>query len=147
VAGRVIRRMLPEEMAAATELFAQAAEAAHWTALDLVRLEAGGACIWADVEGSALAGAVAMREMAGEAEILNLAVGADWRRRGIGSGLMQAALQEARERGAHRAFLEVRESNTGAQAFYARLGFSQDGRRRNYYRDPPEDALLLSRNV
>lgn len=92
-----------------------------------------------------MTGAVASREAAGEAEILNLAVGADWRRRGIGRQLMETALEGAMVRGVHRVFLEVRESNTGARAFYSQLGFVQDGRRPNYYRDPPEDALLLSR--
>ena len=46
--------------------------------------------------------------------------------------------------GAPTIFLEVRSSNSGARALYAALGFSQEGRRRNYYQDPAEDALVLS---
>jgi [ribosomal protein S18]-alanine N-acetyltransferase len=143
----MIRRMRASDKEAVAKLFAEAAEAAHWSAQDLSQLEATGARVWVDVEESQLAGAVASREAAGEAEILNLAVGADWRRRGIGRGLMGAALAEAISRGAGRAFLEVRESNAGARAFYSRLGFAEQGRRRNYYRDPAEDALLLSRST
>jgi [ribosomal protein S18]-alanine N-acetyltransferase len=147
MAGRMIRRIRSGEENGVVSLFSQAAEAAHWSALDLVQLEATGTCVWVDEEGGDLTGVVAMRVVAGEAEILNLAVGAGWRKRGIGRRLMAAALQEATASGARRVFLEVRESNAGARAFYAGLGFSQDGRRRNYYRDPPEDALLLARNV
>jgi ribosomal-protein-alanine N-acetyltransferase len=141
----MIRPMLPPEKDAVASLFAGAPEAAHWSVQDLVQLEAVGARVWVEVQGDELAGAVASREVAGEAEILNLAVGAAWRRRGIGGRLMQTALEAARANGVGRVFLEVRESNATARAFYQRLGFSQEGRRRNYYSDPPEDALLLSR--
>lgn len=48
------------------------------------------------------------------------------------------------ERGAETAFLEVRESNTAAQALYRALGFTSVGRRRSYYRAPREDALVLA---
>lgn len=147
MAGRMIRRMLASEREAVANLFAQTAEAAHWSAEDLSQLESSGAQMWVDVEGTYLSGAVASRGAAGEAEVLNLAVGVDWRRQGIGRRLLQTALEGAIASGARRVFLEVRESNAGALAFYAQLGFAQDGRRRNYYRDPPEDALLLSRPV
>jgi ribosomal-protein-alanine N-acetyltransferase len=60
---------------------------------------------------------------------------------------MQTALAEAGHAGASRVFLEVRQSNTDARAFYATLGFLEVGRRRGYYRDPAEDALVLSRSV
>jgi ribosomal-protein-alanine N-acetyltransferase len=143
----MIRGMMPSEKDAVANLFAQAPEVAHWSIQNLSQLEASGARVWVDVEESRLTGAVASREAAGEAEILNLAVGADWRRRGIGRHLMETALEGAKARGVGRVFLEVRESNTGARAFYSRLGFVQDGRRPTYYRDPPEDALLLSRPV
>lgn len=143
----MIRRMLASEREVVANLLAQTAEAAHWSAQDLSQLESSGAQVWVDVEGTYLSGAVASRVAAGEAEILNLAVGVDWRRQGIGRRLMQTALEGAITSGARRVFLEVRESNAGALAFYAQLGFAQDGRRRNYYRAPPEDALLLSRPV
>jgi ribosomal-protein-alanine N-acetyltransferase len=54
-------------------------------------------------------------------------------------------VEGAISRGVRRVFLEVRESNGGARAFYSGLGFAQQGRRRKYYQDPVEDALLLSR--
>lgn len=140
----MIRRMLPSERGSVTNLFAEAPEAAHWSAQDLWQLEASGTQVLVDIEETDVAGAVAWREAAGEAEILNLAVGPAWRRRGIGRGLMEAALAELTLSGCGRVFLEVRESNAGAHEFYTGLGFAEQGRRRNYYRDPPEDALLLS---
>jgi ribosomal-protein-alanine N-acetyltransferase len=142
----MIRRMLAEDVAAAAELFTASPEAAHWRARDLSELLTAGARGWVEEAGyGPVVGAVVMREAAGEMEILNLAVASAERGKGIGRGLMETAFRAAKERGANRAFLEVRESNAGARSFYARLGFSQDGRRRNYYREPQEDALLLSR--
>ena len=137
--------MQESEREAVATLFAASAEASRWSAQDIAQLQAAGARVWVDVEDGELAGAVASREVAGEAEILNLAVGAAWRRRGIGRRLMQMAVEEAISRGVKRIFLEVRESNTGARAFYSGLGFAQEGRRREYYRNPLEDALLFSR--
>ncbi len=59
--------------------------------------------------------------------------------------LLGAALGAAAGRGATGAVLEVRASNLAAQALYARFGFRVAGRRKNYYRDPPEDALVMTR--
>ena len=139
--------MLASEIDLVASLFAETPEASHWSAQGLAELEASGARIWVDTEESKLAGAVASREAGGETEILNLAVTPAWRRRGIGRRLMETALESAVLSGAQRVFLEVRESNAGARSFYSRLGFVESGRRKNYYRQPSEDALLLSRNV
>lgn len=80
---------------------------------------------------------------ADEAELANIAVDPDCRGRGLGSRLLDAALQAAYARGAAAMYLEVRESNGVARALYASRGFAQVGRRRRYYRHPPEDALVL----
>ena len=82
---------------------------------------------------------------ADECEILSIAVEPAARRHGIARMLVGAALVQAARAGARRCFLEVRASNDAAQALYAACGFSMDGRRRDYYREPREDALLLSR--
>lgn len=84
--------------------------------------------------------------VADEAEIANLAVTPDRRGRGIGSRLLDAALTEARAAGAVVVHLEVRDSNAAARALYGSRGFETVGRRRRYYRDPVEDALLLRRD-
>ena len=83
--------------------------------------------------------------VADEAEIANLAVAPERRGRRVGSRLLDAALAEARLAGARVVHLEVRDSNAAARALYGSRGFSPVGRRRHYYRDPVEDALLLRR--
>jgi ribosomal-protein-alanine N-acetyltransferase len=95
-------------------------------------------------QDGAISGYLIAREIAGEAEILNLAVVPEIRRAGLGRRLLAAALDQLRSRGAERVWLEVRESNAPAQALYARHGFTTAGRRKRYYRAPIEDALVLS---
>ncbi|PYT05667.1 MAG: hypothetical protein DMF60_11175 [Acidobacteria bacterium] len=62
---------------------------------------------------------------------------------GVGRNLMEAAMDEARLRGGAQVVLEVRASNEAAQILYRDLGFSFVGRRRDYYRLPTEDALVM----
>jgi ribosomal-protein-alanine N-acetyltransferase len=78
-----------------------------------------------------------------EWEIENLVVASALRRQGCANLLLRELLSRAGNQGAGRVLLEVRESNQAARAFYARWGFQMIGRRRNYYRDPEEDAILL----
>ena len=80
-----------------------------------------------------------------EAEIANIAVSREARRRGIGGLLLDQALSEAAGRGVSAVYLEVRESNMSARALYESRSFENVGRRRRYYRNPTEDALLLRR--
>lgn len=78
-----------------------------------------------------------------QGELGNIAVTGAWRRRGVAQQLLDAVIARARERGVRELYLEVRVSNEGAQALYDRNGFVQVGRRRNYYIEPLEDALVL----
>lgn len=80
-----------------------------------------------------------------EAELGNLAVARRWRRRGLGRWLLDWALSAASRRGTERIFLEVRESNRGAQRLYEERGFERIGVRRRYYRAPSEDAWVMCR--
>jgi ribosomal-protein-alanine N-acetyltransferase len=79
-----------------------------------------------------------------EAHIATIAVHPNYRRRGIGQRLLANALLETQKEGATLAFLEVRQSNLGAQALYNRFGFVVDGFRPHYYVDNGEDAILMS---
>lgn len=79
----------------------------------------------------------------GQGEIANLAVEESARGRGLGSALLDAALDEARGHGTEEVFLEVRSSNVRARELYASRGFTEVGRRRRYYRRPIEDAIIL----
>lgn len=79
-----------------------------------------------------------------ELEIYNIAVAEDKRQRGFGETLLKRALTEARRLGIRTALLEVRESNAAALALYDGAGFTRVGRRKGYYADTGEDALILS---
>lgn len=80
-----------------------------------------------------------------EGEITNVAVSAKRQREGIGQFLLEGLFLLLRERGIRVLHLEVRESNQTALRLYERVGFQRDGLRRNYYTDPVEDAVLMSR--
>jgi ribosomal-protein-alanine N-acetyltransferase len=97
--------------------------------------------------GAALAGYVVAMVAADEAEIADLAVAPWARRRGIGGLLLDLAAADARDAGVRTLYLEVRESNSAAIALYESRGFGTIGRRRQYYRHPLEDALVLRRDL
>lgn len=94
-----------------------------------------------------VAGYVVAWFVADEGEIANLAVREPTRRRGLGAALLDAALDEGRRRGAQAIYLEVRDSNVAARGLYASRDFAEVGRRRDYYRKPVEDAIVLRRSV
>ena len=79
----------------------------------------------------------------GETDMMNVAVRPEYRRQGIAEALILALIGQLRRRQSHCLTLEVRDSNTSARALYGKLGFLEIGRRRNYYRNPREDALIL----
>lgn len=107
-------------------------------------LAAGHCCTLAEV-GGALAGYGILMRGVEEAQLLNISVAPALRRRGLGGLLWTHFLAQALAMGALQLSLEVRESNTGALAFYQRLGCREVGRRRAYYprEGGREDALLL----
>jgi len=80
-----------------------------------------------------------------DAELLNIAVHPEHRGKGLAGQMLDALLIELRARGVRTAFLEVRESNYAARGLYDSRGFTPIGRRRNYYRRPVEDALVMRR--
>ena len=92
--------------------------------------------------GSVIGYAIALTVL-DESEILNIAVDPAMRGRGYGGKLLDVAIAEVVERGAVAAFLEVRESNSAARELYRSRGFQELSRRREYYRKPVEDALVL----
>lgn len=90
------------------------------------------------------------RAVAGEAEVLTLAVAPQARRRGLAAKLMMRFLYQARLRGAETVFLEVAAGNSAAIALYARFGFAAAGRRRGYYHGPggaTADAIVMRRRL
>lgn len=87
-----------------------------------------------------------LRLLGEEAEILTLAVRETYRRQGMANALVDAMLSYGQARGARHFFLEVRESNSAAQALYGRHGFIPLSRRKDYYHNPDgtsEDAIVM----
>ena len=84
---------------------------------------------------------------ADEGEITNVAVHPDWRKRGIADQILDAVLADACERNLAQIFLEVRASNDPAKKLYEKHGFESQGIRKNFYREPKEDAIVMSCRV
>lgn len=99
-------------------------------------------CVVVRAEGR-LAGYLCLWEIGPEIHITNLAVHPHRRGQGLARALLQATLEDGRARGVTLAFLEVRPSNVEALGLYESLGFSVIGRRKGYYFDTGEDALVM----
>jgi ribosomal-protein-alanine N-acetyltransferase len=97
----------------------------------------------AELKSRRIAGYLITRIFEEEGEILNVAVAPENRRQGLGAGLLDHALGDLKQRGVSTIFLEVRASNEAALALYVGKGFQPIGRRRDYYRRPMEDAMVL----
>ena len=112
----------------------------HWDASSFLKFD----CVVAELEGR-VAGFLVSRQIfpsqngvRAEREILNIAVAQVYRRMGVATLLLQ---HERRNEATH--YLEVRESNSGAQALYRKLGFVEMGRRPEYYDFPRETAIVM----
>ena len=93
-------------------------------------------------EESKIQGFIIARVVGAEWEIENIAIAGPARRRGLGTRLLGELLEMARAKGAISVFLEVRASNRAARALYEKWSFTESGRRKRYYKDPEEDAIL-----
>ncbi|MBO4229114.1 MAG: ribosomal protein S18-alanine N-acetyltransferase [Clostridia bacterium] len=103
------------------------------------------ALLLAEEEGNRITGYLGMYLFPDGAEIARVAVDPSSRRRGTGTRLVSAAVLAAEKNGAKSVWLEVRCSNNPAQILYEKCGFREDGRRKNYYSHPKEDAILMTR--
>jgi ribosomal-protein-alanine N-acetyltransferase len=95
------------------------------------------------VEAGNIIGYAGMWLIVDEAHVTNVAVLPEYQGKKLGEKLMSALLEHAKNRGAIRMTLEVRASNKIAQGLYSKFGFTSQGRRRNYYTDTKEDALIM----
>jgi ribosomal-protein-alanine acetyltransferase len=94
-------------------------------------------------QDGAVMGFIVGRRIDHEWEIENVAVSGPARHNGLGSHLLSEFLNVVRGLGGSDVFLEVRESNAPARALYEKWAFVESGRRKSYYDDPAEDALIL----
>lgn len=103
-------------------------------------------CWVADVEGRVV-GMIVGWLLVDELHVATIATHPDFRRQGIARKLLSQALLYAMNEGAESSFLEVRESNLAAQDMYRKFGYEAMGRRRRYYKDNDEDAILMTLDV
>jgi [ribosomal protein S18]-alanine N-acetyltransferase len=144
-----IRPARPADLEGLLALEREAVSAAHWGRAEYERLlspppGADGSArlaLVAEEEETPLAFLIA-RDLGVEWELENMAVASVARRRGLGSLLVGELTRRARACGAQAVFLEVRQSNAAARAFYEKSGFLPTGRRPGYYDGPREDALV-----
>lgn len=147
-ARAAIRTLLAEDAGAVTEILRQAPEAVFWPESSVKEaLGWQGSLALVSEMGGQVTGFLIGRQAGDEAEILNLAMAKNNRRRGEGGALLEAAVEEFQALGVSRVFLEVRESNAAGVAFYEKHGFSRVGRREGYYRDPTEAALVMEKRI
>lgn len=97
--------------------------------------------------GNPIVGYGGFWQIDGEAEIMNIAVHASWRRRGLAADLLEELIKQARKRRLRQISLEVRADNLPAQALYHSFGFESAGRRPKYYADNGEDAIIMLKNI
>lgn len=110
---------------------------------DLICTE-GGMCFTA-VEGEEVVAYVIGRLIAPEGEIYRVAVAPHKRQRGIGYRLLDYAVKTSKGQGLERLFLEVRSKNVPAIRLYTAYGFKEIGTRKNYYKNPEDDAIVMLR--
>jgi ribosomal-protein-alanine N-acetyltransferase len=140
-----IRRATAADIPDLMELENDSATAAHWSTKQYETAFSGEPpprVILIIQEDAGVQGFIAGRTLGEEWEIENIAVAGLERRREFGTRLVGAFLDLARGRGADTVFLEVRESNLAARRLYAKWNFVERGRRRLYYHDPEEDAIV-----
>jgi ribosomal-protein-alanine N-acetyltransferase len=127
--------------------------AAHWSEQAYRAVFEGGSPMriafvveYAGLEGvNSLLGFLLARISGPECELENIVVDTGYQRHGIGCLLMQTAVAAARAHEAKRILLEVRESNAAARALYEKFDFNIAGRRKRYFSNPVEDAVLYER--
>ena len=98
-----------------------------------------------DPDGEIVGYSVLDRRVEGEAELHNIAVLPKYRGKGLSTLLMDKMISDVKETDV--IFLEVRASNTAAKGLYKKYGFTEIGIRRNYYKNPTEDAIIMQRRT
>ena len=137
-----IRSAVMNDVPAILAIERQSPSAAHWTREEYNKLVGSGVVLVAE-EADKLCGFACAQAVAGEWDIENVVLAAEFLRRGIADELLRELIQRA-ESEAPAILLEVRESNLPARRLYEKHGFREVGRRRAYYREPVEDAILYA---
>lgn len=137
------RPMLPGDAAFAAALEASCSAEAWSLQAYLDALANENACyLVAEREGQ-IVGCCGLWQSFSDADICNVAVHANCRRQGIAEGMLVALMEAGKRRGIAFFTLEVRKGNDAAVRLYEKLGFVTEGVRRGFYKNPPEDALIM----
>ena len=116
-----------------------------WSANALIESEKNGTVFFVAETGENIAGYIGIDTALDEGYITNIAVFPEFRKKGVGSKLISHTVEYAKNNGLSFISLEVRESNINAQSLYKKFGFVVEGRRKNFYKDPAEDALIFTK--
>ena len=138
-----VRAAVADDLSQMMEIAKRSITAAQWTPEQYQQMLSSGRVVLVIEEDNRVMGFIAGRGAAEEWEIENVAVAAPARRRGLGSHLLGEFLHHVRGKQGKEVFLEVRESNHPARKLYEKWAFIETGRRKSYYQNPPEDALIL----
>lgn len=104
--------------------------------------------LWlADEREGAVVGYVGSQSVPPESDVMNLAVAPEYRRQGVGRALLEELTRRLHSLGMQSLTLEVRETNAPAIELYTAMGFREVGRRKRYYVNPIEDALILRKEL
>lgn len=140
------RAATPADIPAVLALERSSPTAAHWTDADYAKLfKEGTEHVTIVIGDDYVQGFLVARGLGPEWEIENVVIVASAQRHGLGTRLVQELLDRAQTQGAKAVLLEVRESNRAACGLYSKLGFVESGRRKSYYGNPQEDALLYKK--
>ena len=140
--GRLVRRMLTSDLPRVLRIAAQSLPNPWGEEVWRGELESPFGLYLVLEEAGVLAGFIGVKHVAGEVDVMTVAVAPEKRGRGCARALVRAVLEAPESCGARRVHLEVRPSNKAARALYASLGFTQTGLRKGYYGD--EDAVLMT---
>lgn len=145
----VARKFRGEDAESVMAIAAESPEASNWSRDSYIKFadEENTLSLVIETEGGEVSGFLVGRGIADQAEVLNLAVGKRHRRCGEGAVLLETFLKECERHCAKNVYLEVRESNTDAIAFYEKHGFSRTGKRKGYYRYPDEAAVSMEKKL
>jgi [ribosomal protein S18]-alanine N-acetyltransferase len=130
---------------ALSEICRQSPEAAQWSKESYEQAHASGQIVLIAETNNRICGFLVARIIADEAEILNTAVDPAHRGKGIGTLLLTTAISAVQAHTVKSIFLEVRESNSAAIAFYTKQGFAKTAQRREYYSAPTENAVVMKK--
>lgn len=138
-----VREAVAADLPRMMEIGRHAVTAAQWSLRHYEQALSSGRLALVIEEAGQVKGFLVAIAQTREWEIENIAVIGEARRRGLGSHLMGEFLHQIRSNGASQVFLEVRESNLPARALYEKWAFIEAGRRKAYYDNPAEDAVIF----